>query len=286
MSEFSKIHKALNKAFGKSLIIDAKSEDFKLIIFSDHHRGRRDGADDFVPCESTYTYALNHYLDNNFELCLLGDVEEFWENPFWTVMNNYKELLKLEKKFHSTTNLYRIWGNHDDVWQFPDVIAKYLSKLFPNLSVKESLVIEFCDLGVSKPFFLVHGHQGNFESDRFAFISKFFVRFIWRNIQRLFRIPLSTPATNHKLKSKHDAAMYDWAKKNEAVLICGHTHETIFPTDKKPIYFNTGCCSYGNGNITGIEITDGMLRLVEWEKGTNKRTVLNQSTLQNIVNSK
>jgi len=116
MSNFSKIHRALSKAFYHSETIDV-DDDFRLIIFSDHHRGRRDGADDFVPCEKTYTTALQYYLDNHYELCLLGDVEEFWENPFWIVMKKYKEILLLEKQFHLRTKLYRIWGNHDDYWE-------------------------------------------------------------------------------------------------------------------------------------------------------------------------
>jgi hypothetical protein len=29
-------------------------------------------------------------------------------------------------------------------------------------------------------------------------------------------------------------------------------------------YFNTGCCSYFNGDCTGIEIADGEIRLVRW----------------------
>lgn len=31
-----------------------------------------------------------------------------------------------------------------------------------------------------------------------------------------------------------------------------------------PCYFNTGCCSFGDGDITGIEISDGEIRLVRW----------------------
>ncbi len=284
MSDFKRVHKALSKAYDESEIINVQ-ESSKIIIFSDHHRGRKDGADDFVNCEDTYVAALNHYLSENYELCLLGDVEEFWENPFWIVMSKYKDVLALEKEFHVKTKLHRIWGNHDDVWQFPDVLAKFLSKIFPNLSVKESLVLEYCDFGISKPIFLVHGHQGNLESDRFAFISKFFVRFVWRNIQRLFKVPLSTPATDYKLKSKHDEAMYSWAEINAAIIICGHTHETIFPENKKPIYFNTGCCSYGNGNITGIEISEGKIRLVEWFKSSKEYKIINEASLDKIFNS-
>jgi hypothetical protein len=31
-----------------------------------------------------------------------------------------------------------------------------------------------------------------------------------------------------------------------------------------PCYFNTGCCSFGDDNITGLEITGGSIRLVRW----------------------
>ena len=31
-----------------------------------------------------------------------------------------------------------------------------------------------------------------------------------------------------------------------------------------PCYFNTGCCSFGDGDVTGLEIADGQIRLVRW----------------------
>jgi hypothetical protein len=32
----------------------------------------------------------------------------------------------------------------------------------------------------------------------------------------------------------------------------------------KPSYFNTGCCCFNDGDITGIEISDGHIRLIKW----------------------
>jgi hypothetical protein len=32
----------------------------------------------------------------------------------------------------------------------------------------------------------------------------------------------------------------------------------------KPSYFNTGCCCFSDGDITGIEISDGYIRLIKW----------------------
>jgi len=36
-------------------------------------------------------------------------------------------------------------------------------------------------------------------------------------------------------------------------------------SDYKPSYFNSGCCCFSDGDITGIEIAEGMIRLVKWE---------------------
>jgi hypothetical protein len=33
---------------------------------------------------------------------------------------------------------------------------------------------------------------------------------------------------------------------------------------KKPSYFNTGCCAFFDGDITGLELSDGEIRLVRW----------------------
>jgi hypothetical protein len=31
-----------------------------------------------------------------------------------------------------------------------------------------------------------------------------------------------------------------------------------------PCYFNTGCCSFPDGDVTGLELADGEIRLVRW----------------------
>jgi hypothetical protein len=33
---------------------------------------------------------------------------------------------------------------------------------------------------------------------------------------------------------------------------------------KRPVYFNTGCCSFGDGDVTGLVIADGTIGLVRW----------------------
>lgn len=45
-------------------------------------------------------------------------------------------------------------------------------------------------------------------------------------------------------------------------------HPPCRDTEKtRPAYFNTGCCIFDDGDVTGIEIEDGALRLVKWPVG-------------------
>ncbi len=53
-----------------------------------------------------------------------------------------------------------------------------------------------------------------------------------------------------------------------------------------PILFNTGCCIFEDGDITGIEIADGRLKLIKWGKddtGKVKRIVLENGTLDSFT---
>jgi hypothetical protein len=46
----------------------------------------------------------------------------------------------------------------------------------------------------------------------------------------------------------------------------------------KPTYFNTGCCCFANGSITGIEIADGQIRLIKWNQDEG-RVLLEQENI-------
>lgn len=76
------IHAALDRAYTAAETRHIVSGKDRLVIFSDHHRGARDGADDFQRCERSYNAALAYYYKLNYQLLELGDVEELWENSF------------------------------------------------------------------------------------------------------------------------------------------------------------------------------------------------------------
>ena len=53
---------------------------------------------------------------------------------------------------------------------------------------------------------------------------------------------------------------------------------------KKPSYFNTGCCAYLDGDITGLEISHAEIRLVRWpdDDGAPKPKVLARAKLKDV----
>jgi len=77
-------------------------------------------------------------------------------------------------------------------------------------------------------------------------------------------------------------------QKLDAELLAGKISGSTSPrlTHSKNTYFNTGCCCFNDGDITGIELEDGMIRLIEWKKDTSgvpQRLVLEETTLENLL---
>lgn len=298
-----------------------EGEAAKIVIFSDHHKGARDGADDFQRCERAYSAALGYYLEAGFKLFVLGDAEELWEENPEPVLRCYGDVLGLEAAFakREAAGLERFFGNHDDLWQDSKQVDRHLSQIFPGLAVREALLLPLTEGG--KPLgelFFVHGHQGTTESDKYGRWARLPVRYLWRPLQRRLGYSATTPASDFRLRGTHDLAMFEWARGLRArpplVLVAGHTHRPVFslpdppsrPVDviaedldqaraggdvsqisrlraelehakaigrdrreaaltvSPPCYFNTGCCSFPDGDITGIEIESGEIRLVRW----------------------
>ncbi|MBL8058966.1 MAG: hypothetical protein JNK29_19830 [Anaerolineales bacterium] len=53
----------------------------------------------------------------------------------------------------------------------------------------------------------------------------------------------------------------------------------------KPCYFNTGCCSFVDGDISGLELADGQIRLVRWpdQYGRARPKVLASAGLREVL---
>ncbi|MBL0305041.1 MAG: metallophosphoesterase family protein [Chitinophagaceae bacterium] len=331
----------------KGLVIPFVESAGKFIIFSDQHKGRRNGADDFTPCEANYLQALEYYNGHDFCFINLGDSEELWENNIWQVKKKNKEVFDTEKKFIRRNKYIKIFGNHDLFWDNDPLAWWHLKDIYgEKIKVYEGVILELlargqepgmntadAELPISGSpltIFLTHGHQGDAQSDGNWF-SKFFVANIWAPLQAFLRINPNTPAYDADKKTLHNNIMYEWSSEQKnVVLITGHTHQPVFGSltylerlyknfqqalhinDKnreeeirreirrrendftavsvdymkmKPSYFNSGCCCFDDGDITGIEIADGFIRLVKWsgKNALTERVLLEEVSLEQLM---
>ena len=314
----------------KGKLIEFTPANFPVIIFSDQHKGARDGSDDFTLSENNFIAALEYYNQHNYYYVNLGDSEELWENNILSVINHNAAVFEREKLFADRNAFYKIYGNHDLFWDNDPFSSLYLKKMYgQKISIYAGIVLRIKLPERNIDIFCTHGHQGDAQSDGNAF-SKWFVSYIWGPLQAFLQINTNTPATNDNRKSVHNEFMYEWsAKQKNIILITGHTHQPVFnslthlerlylkreeaeikgdqdaiekieseiPRRKreydrintefrkmKPAYFNSGCCCFGDGTITGIEISDGSIKLIKWSQvnGKSQRVIAEQEKLDDL----
>lgn len=303
----------------------------RFIIFSDQHKGAKNGADDFMQAEPNYLAALLHYNSHHFHFISLGDAEELWENTLLQVRKFNTASFEAERKFIVRHAFTKIFGNHDLDWEIDPLAPKHLKEIYDYpLVVLEGVVLETTINNRSLKIMCTHGHQGDLQSDGNWF-SKFFISKIWAPLQAYLRINPNTPAYDESLKTLHNRLMYEWsAQQQDLLLITGHTHQPVFESltrierldrerrkalyennkewaealdleiqwrrkeendtredylHMKPTYFNSGCCCFSDGDITGIEIDCGLMRLVKWEMvdGVSQRKVLEEKSLTDLL---
>jgi predicted phosphodiesterase len=311
----------------KGPVIPFDQEHARFIIFSDQHKGGRDGADDFMAAEQNYLSALSYYYDHGFTFINLGDCEELWECPPAKVMAENRAALLEEARFLQQKRYYRVFGNHDLEWRYSVPRLQFLKPIFgKKLKVYEGIILQTQYNDRDYRIFLTHGHQGDMRSDGNTF-SKWFVAAIWTPVQRFFNVHADTLSDSFDLADRHNIIMYEWSMQYQhTFLISGHTHKPVFAsldhidrltkqlekaqskgdaaqvsvlqkallarqeeyagkqfvkTMAHPSYFNTGCCCFSDGDITGIEIAEGFIRLIKWEKDEHgpSRVVLEESPL-------
>lgn len=325
------LSRILNGEKDKGLVVPFEIATGKFIIFSDQHKGRRNGADDFMLCEPNYLSALTYYYENGFHFISLGDSEELWENNLFSVRREHKPSFEKEKIFVPKNAFIKIFGNHDLFWDNDPFASVQLKEIYQyDVPVYEGVVLETYADNKRLRIFCTHGHQGDKVSDGNWF-SKFFVSRIWAPLQAYLKINPNTPAYDAHLKTEHNSIMYEWSsEQTDLLFITGHTHQPIFESltfierlyqqlifarkmndDKMiealqkeieirkfqhnevpehygkllPTYFNSGCCCFSDGDITGIEIEHDCLRLIKWhsKEGGPKRMILEESSLEELM---
>ena len=252
----------------KTLNIDNNK---KIVIMSDCHRGNGDRNDNFKKNKKIYKEALKYYYYNDFTYVELGDGDEIWEeSTIEEIKKEYYDIFKLIRKFYLENNFITIHGNHDMCKRNKEFVKKNLSKiknpktnnqedLFPNLEVLESLTLKY----ENQELLLLHGHQVDFLNSNLWKVSRFLVRYVWKNLEYLGLKDPTKKAKNYSVKNIREKILENWSKENNVLIISGHTHRPVFPKAGKSTYFNDGSCIHPNG-VTCIEIENGEMALVKW----------------------
>lgn len=338
---------SLQHALKEAHVIPFDMRNDKWILLADLHKGAKNRADDFRLCEENYVTALNYYFEQGYSLCVMGDVEELWEEFPQAVIRNNGASFAAEKGFHEAGRFIRIWGNHDEIWGDPGLVQKILQPMYggKSLTVSESILLDVREGNdMAGKILLVHGHQGTQNEGKNTKFSKWILHNIWRPLQVLTGFSCNTPATDWRIRDDRDKIIYHWtAQHPKLILIAGHTHAPVFesyshrarlmaeissirsklenlPENQKvaglerikelsadlqkvegklsaeeqkeaqpienplPCYFNAGCCSFADGDLTGIEISSGEIRLVRWpdDDGQPRGKILQAGSLKEI----
>ncbi|GAB3007569.1 hypothetical protein GCM10027051_04410 [Niabella terrae] len=334
-----RIYEALSRLYERIAAEGSKKgpvipmEDFegRFIIFSDQHKGNRNGADDFMTCEANYLAALDYYNREQFCFINLGDGEELWENTLPQIKKANKAAFQAEAAFLNRNAFVKVFGNHDLYWANDPLAAFELEAVYGRkLKVREGVLLTSMIRGRPLNIFCTHGHQGDANSDG-NWLTKFFIARIWGPLQAYLQINPNEPSNDVFKKTIHNEIMYEWsATQRDLILITGHTHQPVFESlthierlhrqlklartenDEKlmasindevktyrkrfdtlnadyskilPTYFNTGCCCFSDGDITGIEIQGGFIRLIKWHRKTGQpsRMVLEERSFEDLL---
>ncbi len=255
----------MSKAFENALILPL-STDSKYILFSDCHRGDGRADDNFLKNELLYLAALRYYNKRAFTYLELGDGDELWENrSIERIQQMHPHSFEMLKKFKDEHRMHLIYGNHDMVKKDAEFCNKYMDvPSYPGILLKDELH--------KKDIFLTHGHQAQIMNSTYWKVNRFFVRYLWKNLELLGVPDPTSAAKNNTRKGAVEQRLTQWAAKQQVILIAGHTHRPFAGTKQSP-YFNTGSCVHPAG-ITGIEIENRCMTLVKWSLDTRPDQVI------------
>lgn len=195
----------------------------KYAIISDIHLGDGGRADDARHNEKTILTALSHYHQHHYILILLGDIEELEQFDLEEIVERYHDTVYKALRGFGDDRVYRVFGNHDLEWRSrPDPIRNN-----PARYGSASEAIKMRDGQGSVRMLLVHGHQGDTGVEKHLWRSRFVVR-LYRRVEPYIKIDYPTSATQSQIVKQYERIMYSWARKAQAILICGHSHRAIF----------------------------------------------------------
>lgn len=296
MSYSSRLQKAYEGALTLPLQFSSK-----YVIISDCHRGDGSLNDNFLKNQTLYLAALRHYDQNAFTYVELGDGDELWENRHMEqIIEIHNDVFRLLSLFNRQNRLYLLYGNHDIVKKKKNYPSKHYSNypyscsnnpsltghpLMPQVSFYEGILLTSSPspcTSASTPstnLFLTHGHQADLFNSTLWPLSRFLVRHIWKPLEHFGILDPTSAAKNYSRKKRTERRLQNFGRKNNLLLIAGHTHRPFLSPDES-FYANSGSCVHPF-SITCLEIEQLHISLVKWYLDSDsynrlivKRTIL------------
>ena len=245
----------------------------KYIFFSDIHRGDDSASDVFARNQNVFVHALDYYYNNDYTYVELGDGDDMWEHSKYKhIRYAHSDVFIVMKKLYDKGRLVLMYGNHNIYLKDPNFVKKNLyyyfdeynknmTELFRGITPQEALVLKHKNTG--QELFVVHGHQGDLFNDKLWYVSMISLRYFWRYLHVVGFTNPASPSKNAYKRHKIERKYKKWIRLHKRLLICGHTHRARFPKKGELPYFNTGCCIHTK-KITGIEILNGKILMVDW----------------------
>lgn len=247
----------------------------RYVLFSDCHRGCGTHNDNFLKNQNLYFAALQHYYHCGYTYIELGDGDELWENrSFDTIKSIHNNSFWLLSRFYQKGRLILLYGNHDIVKRRKTFAGKCCAsypcstcqkeELFPGITFYPGVVLK--STYWTRDIYLTHGHQADFLNSILWRTSRFLVRYIWKPLESAGFLDPTSAAKNNTKKKNVEHILTDWAKKNDCILITGHTHRPML--DESLSYCNCGSCVHPRC-ITCLEIEHFQITLVKWTLKTH-----------------
>lgn len=265
----------LDRAFEDAHCLEL-TEDSKIVLISDCHRGTGTSNDNFLKNQNLYFAALKQYYHQGYIYIELGDGDELWENRSLNQIKDiHSNVFWLLSQFYKEDRLYLLYGNHDMAKSSPLYTVRNLSTyncsnrlecvpLLPGIQIHEGMILK--DYKHIKDIYLTHGHQADVMNSIFWKLSRFLVRYLWKPAERFGLLDPTSAAKNNTHKRLTEERLTDWASRHHRILVTGHTHRPMIGSPDSP-YFNTGSCVHPRC-ITCIELEKRCLTLVKWSTST------------------
>jgi hypothetical protein len=270
------------------------SNDFFFISMGDSEELWENSLSQVKKCYKATFEAEKKFVQNNRFVKIFGNHDLYWDNDplaWWQLKNIYNDDVKIyegvvlavsigEKPLHIfCTHGHQGDSRSDGNWFSKFFVSRiwaplqaYL-RINPNTpafnnekkTIHNDIMYEWSSR--QKDLLLVtgHTHQPVFTS--------------LTQLERLYR----------KFQSALDTNDTDKITELRAEIIKIEKNFTAVAIDyllMKPYYFNSGCCCFSDGDITGIEIADGSINLIKWKRknGQSQREVLENISLKELIN--